>query len=132
MFVLVVMLVTAMVPTGSFDGWRSNGTSKELRTMDYAMCLFLSPKIPQTVETLVSTILLVCLIVLGLAFRMIKLYRPLSSFVAESLRWHICQGRLLWMLYRSRVHHGGSRKLAGHVFYYPALACFLVLRLSMC
>ncbi|KAL4962562.1 uncharacterized protein BDV14DRAFT_202717 [Aspergillus stella-maris] len=131
MFVLVVMLVTAMVPTASFDDWRPVLPPWELRTTDYAMCLFLSPKLPQSADTLVSTILLVCLIVLGLAFRVIKLYRPLSSLLAESLRWHISRGmrRLLWMLCRSRDHHGVSRRLAGHVFYYPALACFLALRL---
>ncbi|KAL4938113.1 hypothetical protein BDV06DRAFT_226298 [Aspergillus oleicola] len=131
MFALVVMLVTAMVPTGSFDDWRSYGRRMELPPMDYAICLFSKPVIPRSVETLVSMVLLVCLIVFGLAFRVIKLYRPLSSFLAESLRHHISQGmrRLLWTLYRSRTHHGGSRKFAGYVLYYPALASFLAMRL---
>jgi hypothetical protein len=141
MLVLIIMLITAIVPTGSYV-WTSSDdlvssyeqtASNERNPLgsDYAICRFSAPVLSGSVEALVSMVILVSLIGLGFIFRVIKLHKPLSLFMAETLRRRISQGlrRLLWMFYRWRSHPKGLGRFAGDILYYPVLALFLSLRL---
>lgn len=135
MLALIIMLITAMVPTGSYE-WNSSGELVQVSEhnplgSDYAICRFSAPVLSGSVEAFVSMVILVSFIGLGFIFRVIKLHKPLSLFVVETLRRRISHGlrRLLWMLYHWRSHPKGLGRFAGDILYYPALALFLSLRL---
>ncbi|KAL3434218.1 hypothetical protein BDV09DRAFT_204893 [Aspergillus tetrazonus] len=126
MLVLVIMLITAMVPTGGYM-W-----NYAISVMPgYAICLFSTPVLSGSVGTIMSMAILVLLIGLGFIFRVIKLHKPLSLFMVKTLRRNISQylRGLLWMLYRWKDHSKRPRRVAGIILYYPALALFLSLRL---
>ncbi|KAL4804639.1 hypothetical protein BDV18DRAFT_161735 [Aspergillus unguis] len=129
---LIIMLITAMVPTGSYE-WSSPYELVDASSegSDYAICRFSTPILSGSVEAFVSMVILVSLIGLGFIFRVIKLHKTLSLFVVETLRRRISHGlrRLLWMLYHWRSHRKGLGRFAGDILYYSALALFLSLRL---
>ncbi|KAL4744627.1 hypothetical protein BDW72DRAFT_208869 [Aspergillus terricola var. indicus] len=126
MLVLVIMLTTAMVPTGGYMWTYSNS-----KMPGYAICLFFTPVTSGSVGTFMSMAILVSLIGLGFVFRVVKLHKPLSLFMVETLRRNISQylRGLLWKLYRWKGHSKRPRRIAGLFLYYPALALFLSLRL---
>lgn len=125
MLILVIMLVTAMASTGGAG--LADPASNE-----YAICSFsIYGHREVYVNRFGSMIILICLVLLGFVFRVIKLYRPVSLFVVENLRRHISHGsrKLLWGLYRWSGLPRGPRSFAGSILYYPALAWFLSMRL---
>lgn len=136
MLALIIMLITAMVPTGSYE-WTSSADLVQAFSehkplgSDYAVCWFSAPVLSGSVEAFLSMVILVSLIGLGFSFRVIKLHKPLSLFMTETLRRRISHGlrKRLWTLYRWRSHTKGLRRFAGDILYYPALALFLSLRL---
>ncbi|KAL4915264.1 hypothetical protein BDW62DRAFT_188963 [Aspergillus aurantiobrunneus] len=65
MFVLVIMLITAMVSTGSYD---IEGFSFALPRGGYAICLFSTPAFSASLEISLSMGILVSLIGLGFVF----------------------------------------------------------------
>lgn len=122
MFVLVIMLVTAMAST--------KGNGLEPPSPDYAICSFSIDSVSGSLDSILSMVLLACLIVFGFLFRVIKLYRPLSSSVRDS-KQRIRQGtyRLLHTIYDSRSHSRRRRKLARCICYYFLLAWILSMHL---
>ncbi|KAL3473409.1 hypothetical protein BJX99DRAFT_261339 [Aspergillus californicus] len=120
MFVLVVMLITAMVPTAHYQN------------ENYPAICYFSQTIPppgyyygyDTKRSDLSMITLVLSIGLGFIFRVIKLHPALSVFVVDKLRKKISRQlqKLLWTL---RDLPGPM----GDILYYPALALFLTMRL---
>lgn len=135
MLVLIIMLITAIVPTGRYD-WTLDfeldihSSDDSPRPSEYAICWFstLPPAYP--FGTLLSMVVLVLLAGLGFIIRAIKLHKPLSEQLVKT-RARISEGlrRQLWMLYRCKTRRRGLPRVTGNALYYPALALFLSLRL---
>lgn len=130
MFILIVMLVTAMVPTGNYD-WRRSSYNPEPN--DYAICSF-SEKSPRNSPANLSMIALVSLISLGFAIRVIKLHELSSVSLVGRPRQRLSNvtRRLLWIIYNWREDSALLlRRIPGRIFYFPALALLLTLRVIL-
>lgn len=126
MFILIVMLITAMVPTGHYD------CVSGPRKSDYAICYF-SKAPPINSTACLSMISLVLLISLGFAIRVVKLHKWSSvSLVGRSRRsMSNAMRKFLWKLYNWREAPTLPQRLAGSTLYFPALALFLALRVLL-
>ena len=135
MLLLIVMLITAIIPTGQYQ-WIFSDYSSIYPSDDppkpshYAICWFSTRPPAYTLERVLPMVTLVLLVGLGFIIRAIKLHKPLSDMMVK-VRASISQGlrRPLWMLYRWKARPRGLRCFAGNTLYYPALALFLSLRL---
>lgn len=134
MFVLVVMLVTAMVPTGIYDwlGYPS-GFEPSPTKNDFAICYFSKTPSLLTMANL-SMIGLVSSISFGFAIRVVKIHKSsLVSFVGRP-RQKLSKTirKLLWTIYNWRKSPASlRRRTSGRILYFPALALFLTLRLLL-
>lgn len=130
MFFLIVMLVTAMVPTGNYN-WSHYHQNSPQRS-DYAICYF-SNSSRYSVANL-SMIMLVLLISLGFAIRVVKLHKLSSASLVGRPRQRLSKTirEFLWIIYNWR---GDStllpRRILGRILYFPALALFLTLRVIL-
>lgn len=130
MFILIVMHITAMVPTSNYD-WDVTNMNRPLQS-DYAICYFTKPPSPGSTAYM-TVITLVLLIGLGFAIRVIRLYKWSSvSFVRRTRRGlgNAIQ-KFLWMLYSWRETPAIPVRLTGSILYFPALALFLTLRVLL-
>ncbi|KAI9373705.1 hypothetical protein BJX61DRAFT_501636 [Aspergillus egyptiacus] len=128
MLVLNIMLITALVPTGN----SCFGLYFDSLPVDYAICHFSVPS-SSSGPQFASMLVLVLLVGLGFFFRVIKLHRPLAIFVIEKLRKNLSDRarRPLWVLYRWRNVTSGEQSWLGTFLYYPALALFLTIRVTL-
>jgi hypothetical protein len=138
MGLLLVMLLVAMIPTGSYD-WPSGRYYNSIDhtsgpdPSDYAIC-YLRPQ-TQYLLTFVSMILSVFLLGVGFLIRAVKLHKSLSVFFVESVRRSISVflRRQLSRIYNKMNLAGSSPRLrlARTLIYRPLLAAFLVLRVGV-
>ena len=135
MLLLIIMLVTAMVPTGRYAwvfamDWSAYPDNSSPQPNDYAICWFSTRYPAYPSEALVPMVVLVLLAGLGFIIRVIKLHKPLSDMMVKMRAFTSqCLRRPLWVLYRWKARPRGLRRLTGNIIYYPALASFLSLRL---
>lgn len=131
MFVLIIMLVTAMAPTITWFTLPEFPPKK-----DHAICHFSRIPIKTFFESIsaVPTISLVLLISLGFAIRVVKLHKTSSiSFVGRS-RQKLSKTirRFLWIIYIwKEASTSLPRRTIGRILYFPGLASFLMLRLLL-
>jgi hypothetical protein len=138
MSVLLVMLITAVVPTGNYRSPHISTSPYVDRrpgiqeANDYAICHFSAHDPSQYPRAFVSMIVLVLISVFGFAFRIIKLFQPLSLFIS-TVRSMISQRarRLLWVVYGWRNVTRAWQRVLGNMLYYPLLALFLAARAIM-
>lgn len=135
MLLLIIMLVTAMDPTGRYAwvfamDWSAYPDNSSPQPNDYAICWFSTRHPAYPSEALVPMVVLVLLAGLGFIIRVIKLHKPLSDMMVKMREFTSqCLRRPLWVLYRWKARPRGLRRLTGNIIYYPALASFLSLRL---
>ncbi|KAL2870547.1 uncharacterized protein BJX67DRAFT_241981 [Aspergillus lucknowensis] len=138
MSILLVMLITAVVPTGNYhsphistslDVDRGPGIQE---ANDYAICHFFIHGPSRYPPAFASMVVLVLIAVLGFAFRIVKLFQPLSLFII-TVRSRISQRarRLLRVVYDWRNATKAWQRVLGNMLYYPLLALFLEARAVM-
>lgn len=132
MFVLIVMLITALVPTGIYD-WPSYLFQLSPKENDFAICYFSKTQSSPTMANL-SMIGLVSLISFGFAIRVVKLHKSSLASLVGRPRQKLSKTtrKLLWIIYNWRKFPASLRQRAfGRILYFPALALFLTLRLLL-
>lgn len=136
MFILIIMLITAMVPTGNYrwlETWYSYTTANpDIALSDYAICSFSKPLQTGTV-TFLALIILLLLIGIGFVTRIVKLHRSLAISLVSRVRGNLSKGarKYLWTLYTWRESSTSSMRRTGKIFYIPALSLFLTLRIIL-
>lgn len=136
MSILIIMLITAMVPTGNYRwleiGYTYGSAEPDIALSDYAICSFSKPLQTSTV-TFLALIILLLLIGLGFATRIVKLHRSLAISLVSRVRRNLSKGarKYLWTLYAWRESHTSSMRRVGKIFYIPALSIFLTLRVVL-
>lgn len=130
MLILVVMLVTAMVPTGSYNWYPSYNSNPQ--PSDYAICYFSNT--PRYSIANLSMISLVLLISLGFAIRVVKLHKLSSASLVGRPRQRLSNiiRKFLWIIYNWREDSTLlPRRICGMIMYFPALSLFLTLRVIL-
>lgn len=144
MFILVVLLILAFLPTANY-GWQYGNSTEADRPgpQDYAVCYlkpsqrtsasYVSPSdhIPSD-RAIIAMSISVILVFVGLLCRLFKLHQSLSSFVSETIRGRI--SHMLRTLLRavhdwSDIVSGFPRSLKRLLVYRPFLALFLTARI---
>ncbi len=130
MFILVVMLLVAMIPTGNF-GWSGHDEGK-FTPSTYALCSFGQSMDTSSVSftsMMISTILLV----FGFASRAVRLSKSLSVSVIGKARraLNIKLLTILRKLYDWCEVQSHPRGLKRTLVYRPLLAAFLTVRASL-
>ena len=128
MFIIIIMLVVGLVPTGYFD-WNYPGS--------YAICSYGQPPpgpgnsmLPNSYLTMILSSLL---LTLGFLTRVVRLYKSLSidfilwlrSWLSELVR------RGLRGVYAWCRPHRDTKSIRRSLIYHPILACFFMLRVSL-
>lgn len=124
MFDLVVMLITAIVPTA--DYYRNNAATNLLS--DYAICHFKTFN-PDSIGKSYTAIL-VLLIGLGFIIRVMRVSQSLSRNTVARARAFLSRllRRWLTVLYEWTGNQRCVMSIVGKSIYYPVLASFLALR----
>lgn len=139
MFILLIMLVVAMVPTGNYEWSVSNdwsdsngGYPPSPDPRDYAICHFSQPPLVGTAAT-VSMSIFVLLSTLGFLIRVVKLNKTVSVFLVGRPRKFFSKHArtFLWKLYEQQKAPKLPRPIAGTTCYYPGLAFFLAMRVFL-
>ena len=129
MGILVVLLITALIPTGDYS-WPNGFGYEHPLPSDYAICYFGRRKNSDFYLTFTSMILSVLLIGLGFIFRVIRLYKLLSVDLVGKAKQKTSKMlrkclRRLFKMCAVQKYPGGLR----HLFIYrPAFAIFIMLR----
>lgn len=125
MFILIVMLITSMAPTGNYD-WDHNEIVNRPSQPDYAICYYSKPPARSSAAYL-------SMIALVLLMRVVKLHKSSSVSLVGRRRRSLSNAirKFLWMLYDWREASELPQRLAGSILYFPALALFLVLRVIL-
>jgi hypothetical protein len=140
MFIIIIMLVIALVPTGSFDWFRGSSTDEPMPPpSSYAICFFgQQPPKPSGFEhslpnSYLSMILSSLLLLLGFLTRVIRLYKTLS--VEYILRLRSLLSKIarhgLRLVYAWCQAQPSSKSLRRSLIYHPLLAGFFMLRVSL-
>lgn len=126
MFIIIIMLVVALVPTGYFD-WSSPAS--------YAICYFgRSPLGRSGLPNSYLTMIFSCsLLILGFLTRVIRLHKVLSiDFILRMKSWlSKVARRCLWRVYAWCQAEPNAKGLRRSLVYHPLLACFFMLRVSL-
>jgi hypothetical protein len=131
MFIMVVMLTTAIVPTGNYN-WE-DGSSERPSRSDYAICYFSAPRTTADSLATGSMILLVLSINLGFLFRVVKLLQPLSKLLVARPRAFLSNHvqKPLWKLYHWSEAPIQRWRIMRKGCYFTALALFLCVRVIL-
>lgn len=132
MFILIVMLVIAMVPTGNYT-WFLYYEINHPQPSDYAICYFSIIRLRDSMTSM-SMISMVLLISVGFAIRVVKLHKPLSVLLVGKPRQRLSNTirKFLWIIYHWREDSALlPRRISGMILYFPALALFLTLRVIL-
>jgi len=128
MFIIIIMLVVGLVPTGYFD-WEVPGS--------YAICYFGKPppgpgnsQLPNSYLTMILSSLLLAL---GFLTRVVRLHKSLSiDFILRLRSWlGKVARRGLRRVYAWCQPQGDAKSLRRSLVYHPILACFFMLRVSL-
>ncbi|KAJ5804947.1 hypothetical protein N7474_010834, partial [Penicillium riverlandense] len=133
MLALLILLVVAMVPTGSYEWSVSNNTYQSFpHPSDYAICHFSQLPRVGTAAT-VSMSIFVLLSTLGFLIRVVKLHNTLSTFLVGRPREIVSKHarNVLWKFYKQPNAQRLPQRIAGNMVYFPALAFFLAMRVLL-
>jgi hypothetical protein len=135
MGVMIVMLVTAIVPTGNFAfpyDFEDEATSGRATPSSYAVCSY-GVSMPASYGSFSTMVISIILLVIGFASRIIKLHKRLSESGVWSLRKFSKETGLKFLSYVyswsnvQQVPEGLQRRL----LYRPCLTIFLFIRLLL-
>lgn len=146
MFVLVVLLIFAFIPTANYRwqygyGWDETGVPT---VADYAICYLkpvFRPNPPSqffidaslSEQSIMAMSISILLLFIGFICRVFKLHQSFSVFVDESIRGRL--SHFLRMLLRAVYDwcdiRGSPRSLKRTLLYRPLLAVFLTLRVVL-
>jgi hypothetical protein len=134
MAVIIVMLVTAIVPTGNFN-WFGDATDlQQLQPppSSYAIC-FYGLSVPTSSEAYPSMVISTLLLVLGFLNRVVRLHKRLSIDLALYLRSCLSDfvRKHLRRIYAWCDVQTTPRSLSRLLVYRPLLTIFLVFRVSL-
>lgn len=139
MFIVVVMLVVALVPTGYFD-WNNSFWPLQPPPSSYAIC-FYGKKPPgpspygqrMVPNSYLSMIISSLLLLLGFITRVIRLHETLSVNFILRLRSFLSgiARKGLWRVHAWCRVQASPRSLQRSLIYHPLLGVFLMLRVSL-
>jgi hypothetical protein len=132
MLIILVMLMFALIPTGSYlSGWRWMFNSNPAPS-DYAIC-YLIPKRPFQVNAFGPMVISMVLLWLGFMTRAIRLHKSLSVYGVQRIREFLSKKarKLLRKLHVKCGAQSSPGTVARTLVYRPLLAAFLVLRVML-
>jgi hypothetical protein len=136
MAVIIVMLVTAIVPTGNFNWFESSDATEQQQLQpppgSYAICLYRHPVLKNS-ENYPSMVISTLLLILGFLNRIVRLHKRLSIDLALYLRSRLSEfiRKYLRRIYAWCDVQTTPRSLSRLLVYRPLLTIFLVFRLSL-
>lgn len=128
MFVLLVLLVVAIVPTRGFY-WDDKSIPQNQTPESYALCHF-GVKVAYSEDSLTSMIVSILLLVLDFTSRSVRLFKSAFVYINEDIRrslsvWARSQ---LKRLYTWLDMHHGTKPTRKFIIYRPCLVVLLVTR----
>ena len=131
MAVIIVMLVTAIVPTGNFN-WFGKHQQLQPPPGSYAICFYGHP-VPKSSQAYPSTVISTLLLILGFLNRVVRLHKRLSIDLAQCLRSWLSDfaKKYLRRIYAWCDVQTTPHSLSRLLVYRPLLSIFLVCRVSL-
>ena len=139
MAIIIVMLVTAIIPTGNFLWLESTFAdiyieyaSRNPPLGSYAICFYKGP-VPTSSLAYASMVLSILALILGFLGRVIRLHKRLSIDLAQRLRLYLSRSlrKRLHRIYAWCDVQTTPRSLGRLLIYRPLLIIFLVCRVSL-